>query len=67
MDQNLINKTHQNNGLKQRAMAKYFYGFLVDRTNTKYMQLGVKNPTMATKTLIQDDEVLGPDLHDVGS
>jgi hypothetical protein len=37
------------------AMAKIFYGFLVDRTNTKYMYLRVKNPTVATEALIPDD------------
>jgi hypothetical protein len=46
-------------------MAKYFSGFLVDRTNKKYMWLRVKIPTMVTKALIPDDEVLGLDLHDV--
>jgi hypothetical protein len=31
------------------------------------MWLRVKNPTVATEASIPDDEVLGPDLHDVGS
>jgi hypothetical protein len=31
------------------------------------MWLRVKIPTMVTKALIPDDEVVGPDLHDIGS
>jgi len=44
--------------LKQWADTKYFCGFLVDRTNTKIYVAKGKNPTVATKALIPDDEVV---------
>jgi hypothetical protein len=65
MDRNLTKLTRKH--IETKGYGKYFFDFLVDKTNKNYMWLRVKDPTMATKALIPDDEVLSPDLHDVRS